>query len=137
VVVGELPELWTDRLQTRQLIQNLVVNALKYHSPGVPPEVHIELRTVGEGDERVIELSVTDNGIGFEEKHSERIFEPFKRLHDQGKYEGTGVGLTICARIAERLDGSIRATSRPGEGSAFIVTLPASLLDPHQDVSAA
>jgi signal transduction histidine kinase len=129
VVVGDLPELWTDRLQTQQLIQNLVVNALKYHRPGVPPEVRIELQTVGEGDERVIELSVTDNGIGFDQKHSERIFEPFKRLHDRGKYEGTGIGLTTCARIAERLNGSIRATSRPGEGSTFIVTLPASLLD--------
>jgi len=136
VVVGELPELWTDRFQTRQLIQNLVVNALKYHRSGVPPEVHIELQTVGQGDERVIELSVTDNGIGFDEKHSERIFEPFKRLHAQARYEGTGVGLTICARIAERLSGSIRATSRPGEGSTFIVTLPASLLDARRDAAA-
>lgn len=125
VSVGELPELWIDRFQTRQLVQNLVGNALKYHRPGVPPEVRVAGRTIREGDEAVFELTVTDNGIGFEAKHSERIFEPFKRLHGLERYEGTGIGLTICARIVERIGGSIRARSEPGSGSTFTVTLPA------------
>jgi signal transduction histidine kinase len=69
---------------------------------------------------------VEDNGIGFEEKYLDRIFNVFQRLHGRGKYEGTGIGLAICRRIAERHGGSISARSTPGQGSTFIVRLPRS-----------
>jgi signal transduction histidine kinase len=69
-------------------------------------------------------LTVDDNGIGFEEKYAERIFQMFERLHGRGAYEGTGIGLAICRRIAERHGGTIEARSKTGEGSTFTVTLP-------------
>jgi signal transduction histidine kinase len=69
-------------------------------------------------------IYVVDNGIGFEPKYLDKIFSPFERLHGRETYEGTGMGLTICRKIAERHKGGITATSTPGEGSVFIVTLP-------------
>jgi signal transduction histidine kinase len=69
-------------------------------------------------------LTVADNGIGFEESHADRIFSPFKRLHGRDEYEGTGMGLAICRRIAERHGGDITADSAPGEGTTFTVLLP-------------
>jgi signal transduction histidine kinase len=71
-------------------------------------------------------INVADNGIGFDEKYLDRIFTVFQRLHGRHAYEGTGVGLAVCRRIAERHGGSITATSEPGRGSTFVVTLPAS-----------
>ena len=68
---------------------------------------------------------MADNGIGFDEKYRDRIFQVFQRLHGRDEYEGTGVGLAICKKIADRHGGSITATSRPGEGATFVVTLPA------------
>ena len=70
------------------------------------------------------QITVSDNGIGFDEKYLDRIFVPFQRLHGRSEYEGTGIGLAICKKIAERHDGSITANSRPGEGTNFILTLP-------------
>jgi len=67
---------------------------------------------------------VSDNGIGFDERYLDRIFQVFQRLHGRGTYEGTGVGLAICKKIAERHGGAITARSKPGEGSVFVVTLP-------------
>src|ERR1043166_4707063 len=121
ITIGELPSIDADPLQMRQLLQNLAGNALKFHRPGVPPRVEIrgELR---DGHARIV---VDDNGIGFEEKYAERIFTMFERLHGRGTYEGTGIGLAICRKIAQRHGGEIAARSRPGEGSTFIVTLPA------------
>ena len=70
-------------------------------------------------------LTVADNGIGFDEKYLDRIFNVFQRLHGRGAYEGTGIGLAVCRKIAERHGGSITARSTPGVGSTFVVTLPA------------
>lgn len=117
---GALPVIEADPVQMRQLLQNLAGNALKFHRPGVPPLVEIR-GEIGDGRCRII---VRDNGIGFEEKYADRIFTMFERLHARAKYEGTGIGLAICRKIAERHGGEIRAYGKPGEGATFIVTLP-------------
>jgi PAS domain S-box-containing protein len=117
-----LPKVMADPMQVRQLMQNLVANALKFQAPGAMPHVVIEGRTADHGD---CEISVRDNGIGFEEKYLERIFRPFHRLHGRSEYEGSGMGLAICRKVVARHGGTITARSRPGEGSTFVVTLPA------------
>jgi PAS domain S-box-containing protein len=122
VVVGELPIIDADPMQMRQLLQNLVSNAIKFHQPGVPPEVRISSTVEQEWAEIIVE----DNGIGFDEKYADRIFTMFERLHGRGTYEGTGIGLAICRKIAVRHSGDIVARSSPGEGATFIVTLPVS-----------
>ena len=121
IVIGDLPSIDADPLQMRQLLQNLASNALKFHREGVPPRVEIR-GELHDGHARIV---VDDNGIGFEEKYADRIFTMFERLHGRGTYEGTGIGLAICRKIAQRHGGEIAARSRPGEGSTFIVTLPA------------
>ena len=120
IELGRMPTIDADPLQMRQLLQNLVANALKFHRPDVPPVV--EVRGVTEGDR--CRITVADNGIGFEERFAERIFTMFERLHARSKYEGTGIGLAICRKIAERHGGQIHARSKPGEGTTFEVTLP-------------
>jgi len=133
VEVGTLPTIDADPLQMRQLLQNLIGNALKFQAPNAQPFVKIEAQIVkvpfaggadDSPDAEVCELTVQDNGIGFEEKYSEKIFAMFQRLHGRNEYEGTGVGLAVCRRITERHSGSIQAKSKPGEGATFIVTLP-------------
>jgi PAS domain S-box-containing protein len=132
VLVGPLPTILASRLQVRQLFQNLIANALKFHPAGVAPRVHVE--AVPHGDSRGAkgrrnrppgwEIRVRDNGIGFDSKHAEKIFAPFQRLNGRQEFEGTGMGLAICRRLAAFLGGTITATSRPGEGATFIVILP-------------
>jgi PAS domain S-box-containing protein len=119
--LGPLPVIEADPLQMRQLLQNLAGNALKFHRPDVPPVVEIR----GDVENGHCRIVVADNGIGFEEKYADRIFTMFERLHARAKYEGTGIGLAICRKIAERHGGEIRAHSRPGDGATFVVTLPA------------
>jgi len=141
VQVGELPTIEADPMQMRQLFQNLIGNALKFHQPGSKPVVQIagkirpregtettvhRRRGVG-GDlaaESFCELTIQDNGIGFDEKYLGRIFAVFQRLHGRQEYEGTGIGLAVCRRILDRHGGSITANSKPGEGATFHVTLP-------------
>ena len=130
VDVGPLPEIEADPLQMRQLFQNLIGNALKFHRPEVPPVVQVQGRiepaTDAEGgDGPICHLEIADQGIGFSQEYAHRIFAPFQRLHGRGQYEGTGIGLAICRRIAERHGGHIWAQSEPGRGSTFIVRLPA------------
>ncbi|MBI1916405.1 MAG: PAS domain S-box protein [Planctomycetes bacterium] len=133
VEVGGLPALDADPTQMRQLLQNLIGNALKFHRPGEPPVVRVRGEVLrepprGAGDARrggpLCRLAVEDNGIGFEEKQKERIFEVFQRLHGRSAYEGTGIGLAICKKIVQRHGGTITATSTPGQGATFVVTLP-------------
>lgn len=129
VEIGRLPVLEADPAQMRQLLQNLLANALKFRKPDRAPHVRVHARAVdvgkgSAGPRRHWVLSVEDNGIGFDPKYAERIFTIFQRLHSRTEYEGTGVGLAICQRIAERHGGSISAEGRPGEGAAFRVVLP-------------
>jgi chemotaxis family two-component system sensor kinase Cph1 len=127
---GPLPVIMCDHTQMRQVMQNLISNALKYRHPNRSPEITIDAVTGSgrgiAGIERlpVLRLSVTDNGIGFEERHRALIFEPFQRLHSTDDYEGSGIGLAICRKIIDRHGGAITATSRPDEGSVFIITMP-------------
>jgi signal transduction histidine kinase len=109
-----------DATQMRQLFQNLINNALKFHKPDEAPVVRVR-STSNHG---LCQIHVEDNGIGFDEKYLDRIFNPFQRLHHRGEYEGTGMGLAICRKIVERHGGSITARSAPGQGATFIVTLP-------------
>jgi signal transduction histidine kinase len=102
------------------LLQNLVGNGLKFHKPDVPPRVEV----TGGASNGNVQIVVSDNGIGFDEKYADRIFTMFERLHGRGTYEGTGIGLAICRKIAQRHGGDIRALSSPGQGARFVVTLP-------------
>lgn len=124
VDVGELPELAADPLQIRLLFQNLIGNGLKFHRQGVPPVVSVNAELREEDGLRVCDLIIEDNGVGFDEKYLDRIFEVFQRLHGRGVYEGTGMGLAIARKIVERHDGSITAKSEPEKGTKFIITLP-------------
>ncbi len=128
----ELGTIEGDPTQIRQLLQNLIANALKFHRPDVAPHVRVEGHyespgsSTGEVHNSIYQLEVSDNGIGFDSKYLDRIFTPFQRLHGRDQYEGTGMGLAITRRIVERHGGSITARSKPGEGSRFIVRLPVS-----------
>jgi signal transduction histidine kinase len=123
VHVGPMPSIVVSPVQMRQLFQNLIANALKFHRPGVAPIVRVIARPSAAARE-TWEFEVSDNGIGFEDRHADRIFAPFQRLHGRAAYDGTGIGLAICRRIAERHGGTIAARSTTGSGATFTVTLP-------------
>ncbi len=120
IVCDTLPEIEADAIQIRQLFQNLLSNALKFSHPDVPLSIHITHCI----QKNHCEISIIDNGIGFEEKYIDRIFTVFERLHTRKEYPGTGIGLAICRRIVERHQGSISATSQLGQGATFVVKLP-------------
>jgi signal transduction histidine kinase len=133
VELEDLPTVEADGTQMRQLLQNLIGNGLKFHRPEVPPVIRVRGRLLpedgafppaGPPPPRYCLISVEDNGIGFDEKYLGRIFNVFQRLHGRGEFEGTGMGLAICRKIAERHNGSITARSTPGQGATFLVTLP-------------
>jgi signal transduction histidine kinase len=127
VETGDLPVIDADPLQMRQLLQNLIGNALKFHRPGDRPEVRISATVDGiDGVSGPAEarITVADNGIGFDMKYLDRIFTPFQRLHGRAEYEGTGMGLAVCRRIVERHGGALTAESAPGQGARFLVRLP-------------
>ncbi len=125
VEVGPLPTIQADPLQMQLLLQNLIANGLKFHRDGVPPRITVTAELESENGSPACRLTVADNGIGFENKYAERIFQMFQRLHGRSQYEGTGIGLAICKKIVERHGGTIVPQSRPGEGTTFVVTLPA------------
>lgn len=139
VVSQPLPVVLCDRSQMRQLLQNLVSNALKYRDPARAPQIAVSATLEGgapaafdrrSGERwRHVRIVIADNGIGFEDQYRDQIFEPFQRLHGPDEYEGTGIGLAICRKIVQRHGGSISATSRVGVGSSFVFTLPLRSLD--------
>jgi len=120
VNVGDIPTLKADASQMRQLFQNLLGNALKFSREGVPPVVNVTATVAGDR----LRIEVADNGIGFDEKYRDRIFEIFQRLHGRTEYEGSGIGLSICRKIVERHGGSILPYSQPNCGATFVITLP-------------
>lgn len=126
VEVGPLPIILADRGQIAQLFQNLIGNGLKFNKPDQAPvvKVHGELVAATERNPEECRVVVEDNGIGFDEKYTDKIFQVFQRLHGHGEYEGTGIGLAICRKIVDRHHGSIKASSFPGWGAKFTVTLP-------------
>jgi signal transduction histidine kinase len=121
VEVGALPVIDADPAQMRQLLQNLVANAIKYRRKDRAPVIRFDSSTP---DAEHCTISVADNGVGFKQEYSERIFKMFERLHGRAHYDGSGIGLAICRRVAERHGGTITAASRPGEGTTFSITLP-------------
>ena len=130
VSVGDLPSITADRLQMSRLLQNLIGNALKFHKVGLVPEVRIYSDMVSDlsgARKDLCRITVEDNGIGFDEKYSDRIFQVFQRLHGRDQYEGTGIGLAICRKIVDRHGGMIAVYSTPGVGSRFVVTLPTGI----------
>jgi light-regulated signal transduction histidine kinase (bacteriophytochrome) len=121
VLPEEMPEIAADGSQMRQLFQNLLGNALKFHPAdrGTTVEVRVTPHT-----DDTLRIEIIDDGIGFDPKYKEKIFGPFQRLHGRNVYEGTGIGLAICRRIVERHEGSIEVRSEPGRGTTFEVVLP-------------
>lgn len=130
VEADTLPVIDADPLQMRQLFQNLLSNALKFHKKDEPPVVKIYSRHLKDASDKVLsdnefcQIIVEDNGIGFDEKYLDRIFGDFQRLHSRSEYEGTGIGLAVCRKIIERHGGAITAKSSVGQGAMFIVGLP-------------
>jgi len=121
VEVGSMPVIDADELQMHQLFQNLIGNALKFKKSDMVPVVKIDSK---KADKENYILFVEDNGIGFEKKFEEKIFQVFQRLHTRDQYEGSGMGLAICRKIVERHGGTIIAESVVDEGTKFVITLP-------------
>ena len=121
VEVDTLPKIEGGEFQMRQLFQNLISNGLKYHSDEVAPVIKIKYAGF---DNDLEEIHIEDNGKGFDEKHLDRIFRPFERLHGHSEYGGTGMGLAICYKIVAHHKGHITAKSQPNQGATFIVKLP-------------
>jgi two-component system, LuxR family, sensor kinase FixL len=125
VDIGALPVIFGDRGQMAQLFQNLIGNGIKFRKPGEKPVVKIssEIHALANGASGW-QITVEDNGIGFDEKYRDRIFQIFQRLHGRSEYEGTGIGLAICRKIVDRHSGAITAHSTPGAGAKFVILLP-------------
>ena len=121
IVVQVLPTIECNPVQMVQLFQNIISNSLKYSRAGIPPVIHISAVITANQE---ISINFSDNGIGFEARYLPKMFTLFQRLHGLGEYEGTGFGLAICKKIVDLHNGSIDASSTPGEGAVFTVSLP-------------
>jgi PAS domain S-box-containing protein len=131
---NDLPEAIVIPSQMGRLFQNLISNSLKFSKKEETPLISITSAFIDKAivneeglwpSEQYLQMQFTDNGIGFEQEYAERIFNLFDRLHGRSAYEGTGVGLAICRKIAENHGGIIKARSTPGEGAEFTIVLPA------------
>ena len=125
---GDLPAIEADAMQMRQLLQNLIGNALKFRKKDVDPAVRISAVIEAAAEPAnagpAVTITIEDNGIGFDQQFKEQIFTIFQRLHSRAEYEGTGIGLATCRKIVERHQGTIDAIGRPGQGSTFVITIP-------------
>jgi light-regulated signal transduction histidine kinase (bacteriophytochrome) len=132
ITLDPLPVLPVNAVLMGPLFSNLINNSLKYCKKQELPKIHIRHETSPAGagaggkeaDPRYCRILIEDNGIGFDQKYAEQIFDMFRRLHPSAEYEGTGIGLALCKKIVEKHKGFISARSKPGEGSVFIVSLP-------------
>lgn len=127
VEINDLPTVYGDPVELRQLFVNLIGNALKFRQNDVEPVISIFTENAGETSHSkgsVYRICVKDNGIGFDSEHKEKIFAIFQRLHGRSQYEGSGIGLALCKKIAQSYGGNITAESSPGDGATFTVTLP-------------
>jgi light-regulated signal transduction histidine kinase (bacteriophytochrome) len=139
-IEGRLPVLPASTVLMGPLFSNLISNSLKYSRKNVRPEVHIRYEETSiagngngrEGDTRYGRIYIEDNGIGFDQKYAEQIFDMFRRLHANAEYEGTGIGLALCKKIVEMHNGYISALGKPGEGAVFIIALP--LVPPQKEL---
>jgi light-regulated signal transduction histidine kinase (bacteriophytochrome) len=124
VDLGPLPVIQAERAQLSRLFQNLIANAIKFRRDE-PPAISISAeREVGPGPgEQAWRFSIQDNGIGIDPEYAERVFQVFKRLHSHDEYPGTGIGLSICKKIAERHGGRIWLESSPGVGTTVHFTI--------------
>jgi signal transduction histidine kinase len=130
-----LPIVQGDPVQISELLQNLIANGVKYQPKGAIPRITITARDAENG---MVRVAVIDNGIGIESARQQNAFAMFKRVHTQGDYEGTGVGLAVCKKIIKRHGGQIGVESEPGQGSTFWFTLSAAMpRRAHQGVQAA
>lgn len=120
VNVAALPGIEGNENQLKQLFENILSNSLKYTTPGKTPEITVSAQS----NEGKVQFFFSDNGIGFEEKYLDKMFTLFQRLHGKNAYMGTGIGLSICKKIADIHNGTITARSQPGNGATFIVSLP-------------
>lgn len=120
----KLPIVFGSSILIYQLFYNLLNNSLKFARPGVLPVINLEAEL--EKDGKFVRIILQDNGIGFPPSQSEMIFKTFTRLHSKDEYEGTGLGLALCKKIAERHNGKITATGKVNEGATFTITLPLS-----------
>jgi len=125
VIVGKLPPVMANPVQMRIMFKQLLSNSLKFARKNHPPKISVKC-TVGKSD--FIEITVQDNGIGFNNQYAERIFAPCERLHGNAEYPGSGMGLAICRKITDRHFGVISGNGNPGKGAAFTLRLPAAFL---------
>jgi light-regulated signal transduction histidine kinase (bacteriophytochrome) len=123
VTCSELPTVWCEEPAFVQLFIHLLDNAIKYRKDGEKPEIHISAERAKTG---MWTIRVQDNGIGIEPEYREKIFDVFQRLHPRSMYPGTGIGLAICKKIVEVHGGHIDVESKPGEGTTFLFTVPAT-----------
>ena len=120
-LIEDLPQIEANRGQIKQVFQNLISNSLKFGHPDKAPVIKISRRKVGKAMYRI---TLTDNGIGFDEQYRDKIFSLFERLNAKDKFEGSGIGLAITRKIIEKHNGTIIALSRVGDGASFMITLP-------------
>jgi len=135
IIIGPMPTIQGIPLQINQLFYNLMSNALKFTNPGVKPVIEISARVItveaagnylvrSERHRQYYDISFSDNGIGFEQKYADQIFEVFKRLHNRNEYPGSGIGLSLCRRIVANHAGHLYVDSSPGVGTIFHIIMP-------------
>jgi signal transduction histidine kinase len=132
IICDNLPNIKANPSQMNRLFYNLINNSLKFSNPDVPSKIHISVQKYIPDENgklpSFIEFIVSDNGIGFEQKYADRIFQLFQRLNDKHSYSGNGIGLALCKKIVQNHYGEISAEGQPNKGAIFHLKFPASIL---------